>query len=107
MIMASLYIPLPTPPREWAQHDGDCVMLETDRGVRVTGAGNVTFPVSTPFQQDKLYSVINASDGGTVTVTAAAGELIYVGNEPFSVYEMTPTVKSVDFSRKGNDWWAQ
>lgn len=105
-IMASIYVPQ-TPPRAWVEHDGDCVMLETERGVRMNGVGNVTFPASTAFQQDKLYSVINATDGGTITCTAADGEFIYVGNEPFSVFEMSENMKSVDFSRKGNDWWAQ
>ena len=79
----------------------------TTRNVMARIAGiTVTLPPASEFQQGKIYSVINASDG-TITVEAAPGELIYSGDQGTSSFEMPYIAKSQDFLRADNTWVLQ
>jgi len=80
---------------------------ETDRSVLVHTANVIiTLPPTSPFQEGKVYSITNKSDGG-FRILAAEGELIYIGNTGQSYLDILVNEKSRDFQRHSHQWDVQ
>jgi hypothetical protein len=85
----------------------DYVLDETDRAILVHTAGvTITLPASTLFQEGKVYSITNKTDGG-FRIQAAEGELIFIGSTGLAYMDVLENEKSRDFQRHNQQWDVQ